>query len=341
MAPAGGIGTLSQYSQATSGKTLGSGSFPAIAVLGPTGSGKSELGLLLAEEIGGEIVSCDSIQVFRGLDVGSAKVPVAMRRGIRHHLIDVIGAGEELTAGAYSRLARDAIAEIGRNGRIPVIVGGTGFYLRALLDGLVPAPARNEALRSRLADLVRRRPGALHRFLRRYDSKAAARIHSNDHQKLIRAIELTILTRQPVSETQSLPRASLEGVKALKIGLMPARNLLYQKLNDRSAWMFHNGLLKETGSLLAAGLDPESKPLQSLGYKQAVRVLAGQCSLDDAILECQIRTRQYAKRQITWFRGEPGIVWLDGFGWQRAIQEQALELSKSFLERFGNSLQTA
>jgi tRNA dimethylallyltransferase len=305
---------------------------PIIAVLGPTGAGKSELGLVLAEALSGEIVNCDSVQVYSQLHIGSAKLALGERRGIPHHLLDVIGIGEELTAGAYSRLARSAIGEIRKRDRLPIVVGGTGFYFRALFDGLSPAPARSPELRERLETLRRRRPAVLSRFLRRFDPAAAARIHPNDHQKLIRAIEMTVLAQQPVTQTQSAPRETLKGVKVLKLGLDPPRSELYERLNRRSAFMFKHGLLEETQSLLDSGASPHAKPLQSLGYRQAVQVLSGACSLPEAMDECQTKTRQYAKRQMTWFRSEPDMHWLSGFGSEPEIQQKALTLCHEFLQ---------
>lgn len=304
-----------------------------IAVLGPTGAGKSELALLLAEALEGEILNCDSIQVYRGLDIGSAKLSPAARRGIPHHLIDLINIDRELTAGAYSRLAREALADLRSRERLPIIAGGTGFYLRALLDGLSPAPGRHEPLRARLRAVAERRPAALHRFLRIHDPTAAVRIHPKDRQKLIRALELTLLAGRPATQVQAGPRDRLQGFAVLKLGLAPNRTLLSEKLNQRSASLFHSGLLEETQRLLEGGFSPQAKPLQSLGYKQAVEVFTGKLALEQAIRECQAKTRQYAKRQMTWFRQEPDVEWLNGFGSDPAIQQQALTLAKSFLAR--------
>lgn len=300
-------------------------------ILGPTGAGKSELSLVLAERFRGEVVNCDSIQVYRGLDIGSAKISPTQRRGIPHHLINIIDLEHELTAAEYAGLAREAIWAIQRRGCIPVLVGGTGFYLRALLEGLSPAPARDRNLRSRLTSLARRRPCALHRILRKYDPEAAARIHPNDRQKLIRAIEMMWITRESATTVQSRPRDGLQGVSALKIGLNPDRAALYRRLDERSAWMFNNGLLEETQTLLDAGFSPDLKPLQSLGYKQAVKVLTAHTPIEDAVQECQAKTRQYAKRQLTWFRREPNVHWLDDFGFEEQVQQAAIELTRAFL----------
>ncbi|MBV9499553.1 MAG: tRNA (adenosine(37)-N6)-dimethylallyltransferase MiaA [Acidobacteriaceae bacterium] len=310
---------------------------PLIAVLGPTGAGKSELAIFLAQRFQGEIVSCDSVQVYRGLDIGAAKVSVEQRREVPHHLLDVLDLDRDLTAGAYARLARTALTGITDRGKLPIIVGGTGFYLRALLDGLSPAASRDEQMRVRLTKIAQRNPGALYRFLRRGDPQAAGRIHPNDHQKLIRAIELSILERQPVTETQRRPREALRGFKPLKIGLNPNRSELYSKLNVRSASMFRSGLIEEIAATLNAGFAANLKPLQSLGYKQGVRVLRGECSLEEAIRECQIKTRQYAKRQMTWFRADPAIHWMSGFGTDQTVQRAALVLTADFLGHLNDS----
>jgi tRNA dimethylallyltransferase len=311
--------------------------FPLIAVLGPTGSGKSELGLGLAESIHGEIVNCDSVQVYRGLNIGTAKLPLCSRRGIPHHLIDVINLSQELTAGAYARLARQVLIEIAQRRAVPVLAGGTGFYFRALVDGLSPAPKRDEQLRTRLRRIARKRPGSLHRLLSARDPNAAARIHANDTQKVIRALELVICGGQPPTLIQSRPRDALQGFSVLKLGLAPDRAALYHHLNCRAARMFAQGLVEEAAQILAAGIPANAKPLQSLGYKQAVAVLEGRMQLEAAIGECQTKTRQYAKRQITWFRREAGIVWLHGFGTDRTIQREALEKTKLFIERLSTT----
>ena len=304
---------------------------PLVVVAGPTGAGKSELALHLAQVLPGEIVNYDSVQVYRGLEIGSAKTPLWERRGIPHHLIDTVDPGRELTAGAYASLARAVLDDLKARRVLPILAGGTGFYLRALLAGLTPAPARNFDLRRRLTALAARRPKALHRFLRRYDPTSAERIHRNDHQKLMRAIELTRLTGQPASHVQSFPRQSLNGFRVLQIGLDPPRRALREALDARSENMFRDGLLDEARALLELGLDPSAKSLQTLGYKQAVAFLTGQLSLAEAILQCQIKTRQYAKRQMTWFRSDQTIHWLSGFGSDPAIQEAALNLARRFV----------
>ncbi|HEX4808682.1 MAG TPA: tRNA (adenosine(37)-N6)-dimethylallyltransferase MiaA [Bryobacteraceae bacterium] len=309
------------------------GLYPFLVILGPTGSGKSELGLALAEEFSGEIVNSDSVQVHRGLDIGSAKTPPEKRRGIPHRLLDVVGPDGELTAGAYAREARTVLADVRARGKLPIVVGGTGFYVRALLEGLSPAPERDPELRARLARLENRRTGVLYRFLRRHDPKAAGQIHPNDIQKLTRAVEMTVSARRAASEIQSEPRTELKGFSALKIGLAPRREDLRRHINERTERMFANGLLEETRALLAAGCPPEAKALQALGYRQALKVLSGHMSVTEAIIECQQKTRQYAKRQMTWFRRDPGIHWLglSGFGMELSLKREAIVFTRQWL----------
>ena len=296
-----------------------------IVIAGPTGAGKSALALALAWTFQGALINYDSVQVYRGLDIGSAKTPVAQRGEVPHYLLDVVSPQEELTAGTYSNLARNCLEAVTASGKLPIFAGGTGFYLRSLIQGLSPAPGRNPELRRRLTDLVSRRPAALHRFLRRADPAAALRIHPNDHPKLMRAVELSAAV--PPS-----PRVPLAGYRILQIGLNPARPDLYQRLDRRSEAMFQGGLLDETNALLAAGVSGETRALQSLGYKQAVAVLAGRLAQADALKELQTKTRQYAKRQMTWFRREPDMHWLDGFGDSMEIQESAKVMVDAFLQ---------
>jgi tRNA dimethylallyltransferase len=302
--------------------------YPLIAILGPTGAGKSDLAVFLAQalcgEANGEIVNCDSVQVYRGLDIGSAKTPHAARLGIPHHLIDIVDPGADLTAGEYARIARQLLEDAKAREALPILAGGTGFYLRALIDGLSPMPGRDEDLRVRLSAIARRRPLALHRILRLRNPVHAARIHPNDHQKLIRAIEV-------ISQAEMPPRQPLTGFRVLKLALNPERTELYVRLNQRCEAMFANGLLEETSQLLASGVPSNAKSLQSLGYKQALQVLEAGMPLALALNECQTKTRQYAKRQLTWFRAESGVEWLNGFGTDPAIQTAALIRIREFL----------
>jgi tRNA dimethylallyltransferase len=304
---------------------------PLVAVAGPTGSGKSELALSIAEEFNGEVVNCDSLQVFRHFDIGTAKLPPEERRRIPHHLIDIVDPDALFTAGEYARLARGAVSEITARGRLPILAGGTGFYLRALLDGLFQGPSRDQPLRERLAGREARRPGSLHRLLSRFDPGAARNIHPNDVPKVTRALEVCLLTRRPVSELFRAGRDALRGFRALKLGLLPDRDALYRRLDLRCARMFESGLLDEVRHILALGFPPQSKPFESHGYNQALQLLNGELSPRDAIFYAQRNTRHYAKRQITWFRREPGLVWLKGFGDEPAIREEALRTVREFL----------
>jgi tRNA dimethylallyltransferase len=304
-----------------------------ILVLGPTGAGKSDLALHLAERFSGEIVNCDSVQLYRGFDIGTAKVPVAERRGIPHHLLDILEPHELCSAGEYARLARPILMEITSRGRIPIVTGGTGFYVRALLYGLFSGPERDEALRDRLTRLEHKRSGFLHRALRRLDSAAAARIHANDRHKLIRAIEVCLKAKTSISELFQTGRDALEGFRWLKLGLDPPRAALYQRLDERCRRMLEGGLIEETTSILGAALTSEIKPLESIGYKQVSELIKGELSFDQALEAMQIATRRYAKRQLTWFRKEPEMQWLSGFGTQDAVLGSAVSITANWLLR--------
>ncbi|HML15979.1 MAG TPA: tRNA (adenosine(37)-N6)-dimethylallyltransferase MiaA [Bryobacteraceae bacterium] len=302
---------------------------PLIAIVGPTGAGKSALALKIAETFPGEIVNCDSLQIYRGFDIGAAKTPASERRGIAHHLIDVVDPGAVYSAGDYARDARRIIREISARGHLPIISGGTGFYLRALLDGLPHLPGRDQALRERLASRDRRRPGSLHRILSRLDPQAASRIHVRDTQKLMRALEIRILTREAAP-----PRASAEafdGYRTLKIGLDPDRAELYEFLDARAAEMFRSGLIEEIRRLLDRGLTGREKPFESLGYRQGLEYVRGSMTLQQAIATTQLETRQYAKRQWTWFRRDAQVRWLRGFGNAPSVVEKCLEMIRTFI----------
>jgi tRNA dimethylallyltransferase len=290
-------------------------------VVGPTGSGKSALALCLAQQFGGEIVNCDSLQLYRGFDVGTAKTPPADRRGIPHHLFDVLTPQESYSAGEYAREARKVVAEIAGRGQLPIVVGGTGFYLRALLEGLPALPGRDERLRQRLQDRERLRPGSLHRLLTRLEPGAAARIHARDVQKTMRALEVRLLTQRalpPPAEARAL-----EGYSVIKLGLDPDRAALQQRLEKRTRIMFQTGLIQEIQSLLAGGATGSEKPFEALGYKQALLHWRGALTQEQAIESTIVETRQYAKRQRTWFRRDPEIRWLSGFGEDAEILAQA------------------
>ena len=253
----------------------------------------------MAEELDGEIVNCDSLQIYKDFNIGTAKVPLRDRRGIPHHLIDVAEPQNVFTAGDYSRLARETVADITSRQRVPILAGGTGFYLRAFLEGLSPLPPRDQTLRDRL------QCRSLHRLLNRLDPAAAARIHPNDIPKLTRALEIRIVTGLPTLAQP--PPDPLQGYAVRIIGIFPPRAELYSRLDHRTLQMFNNGLIEEVQALLARGTPSTAKPFESLGYRQALAVVHGQMDLATAIADTQQATRNYAKRQITWFRHQPGI----------------------------------
>jgi tRNA dimethylallyltransferase len=297
-----------------------------VVILGPTASGKTSLSLHLAERLQGEIISCDSVAVYREFEIGTAKPSMEDRWRVPHHLIDVAAPTDLVTAGDYSRLARQAIQQIHARGHQPLVVGGTGLYLRALLEGLFPGPPRSEELRTRLRERAAEcGAGYLHRILRRLDAKAADAIHAHDVPKVIRAVEVSLSARRPMTELWQQGRDPLPGFRILRLGLQPDRAELYRRINDRAAEMFRHGLVEETRALLAR-YGSAARPLHSLGYKQAVQFLAGEISLQQAIADAQQGHRNYAKRQMTWFRREPAVHWLEGFGSDPQLQQPCLEL---------------
>lgn len=307
---------------------------PLLAVAGPTGAGKSSLALALAGRFSGEIVNFDSVQVYAGFDIGSAKLPMAGRRGIPHHLIDLCAPSDLFTAGDFAAEVRALLPRITARGRLPILCGGTGFYLRALLHGLSPGPQRDDELRARLAARESRRPGAIRRLLARLDPEAARRIHPNDANKSIRALELRILAGRPSREHFSgAGLAPLTGYRSLVLALDPPREALYAQLDRRCEEMWRGGLVEEAQALLDAGVSVSAKPFESLGYRQALRyLLVENYGEREALEEMKIRTRQYAKRQWTWFRAEKDIVWLAGFGSDETVQRRAFEIVDGFLK---------
>jgi tRNA dimethylallyltransferase len=304
-------------------------------LLGPTGSGKTALSLALAEQFGGEIVSCDSVAVYCGMELGTAKPTKEERSRVPHHLIDVVEPDGPFTAGDYSRRARTALREIAGRERLPIVTGGTGLYLRALTEGLFAGPTRREDLRARLRRSAKRHGnGWLHRVLRRLDAATAERIHANDTAKLIRAIEVCVAARKPMSQIfgdQDIGRDPLTGFRLLRIGLNPPRQRLYDQLNQRCAAMFAAGLVDETRGLFERYVPV--KALDSLGYRQARCVLDGAMSEQEAIAAAQQGHRNYAKRQMTWFRREPEVRWIEAFGDEAETTREAAEMVEGALRR--------
>jgi tRNA dimethylallyltransferase len=295
-----------------------------VVLLGPTASGKTALSLVLAERFQGEITNCDSVALYREFEIGTAKPTARERARAPHHLFDVVEPTDFITAGEYARRARSVLAEVKSRGRLPIVVGGTGLYLRALLDGLFPGPQRSEELRQRLREREKRRGrGYLHWILQRLDPQAAEKIHANDIPKLIRAIEVCFASRRQMTDMWKEGRDSLQGFRILRLGLNPDREALYTRINERARRMFEVGLVEEVRRLMEKYGDA-ARPLGSLGYKQAVQLLRGELSLEAAVTAAQQAHRNYAKRQMTWFRREPEVVWLGGFGDEKRIQERAL-----------------
>ncbi len=293
-------------------------------ILGPTASGKTALSLALAEKFHGEIVNCDSVAMYRDFDIGTAKPSPEERSRAPHHLLDFLDPTHDMTAGEYARQARAILGEISSRLHLPIVVGGTGLYLRALIEGLFPGPQRSEELRERLRELASSRgSNYLHRILLRLDSGAAEKIHPNDAPKLIRAVEVCLASRQKMTELWQKGRDPLRGFRILRLGLDPDRASLYERINQRAARMFESGLVDETKRLIGR-YGPDARPLTSLGYKQAVQFLCGELNKEQAIQAAQQGHRNYAKRQMTWFRREPEVNWLKGFGDEAPIQRESI-----------------
>jgi tRNA dimethylallyltransferase len=309
-----------------------------VVILGPTASGKSALAVTLAQRFSGEIVSCDSVAVYRHFEIGTAKPSPEQRALVPHHLLDVADPDEAFTAGEYSRQARASIAGIASRGRLPIVVGGTGLYLRALLEGLFPGPQRSEELRLRLRALAEQRgSGHLHRVLARLDRVAAEKIHANDTAKLIRAVEVCLTSRSRMSELwKERGRDPLLGYRILRLGLNPERQKLYARINARAQQMFDDGLIEETKALIECyGEQKNVTALDSLGYRQAGQIVRGELSREEAIATAQQVHRNYAKRQMTWYRREPEVLWLEGFGDEPEIAQLAGEMISTRISAWG------
>ncbi|HEV2385793.1 MAG TPA: tRNA (adenosine(37)-N6)-dimethylallyltransferase MiaA [Candidatus Acidoferrales bacterium] len=298
---------------------------PLVAIVGPTASGKSALGVWLAEWLDGEVLVCDSTQVYREFDIGTAKLPPGERRGVPHHLMDLVEAGEVFHAGEYRRRAAAALEAVVQRGKLPIFTVGTGLYLRALLEGLSEAPERSQELRERLARRAAAGSARLHRLLARIDPAGAKRIGARDIPKMIRAIEVRLLSGKPLSALHRAGRKGLEGYRPIKIGLAPPRRALCERIDRRVEAMFERGWVEEVRGLVARGVPPSAKPFQFIGYAALREHLEAGLPLHQAAERIRAATRRYAKRQMTWFRREPGVHWLEGFGDDPRVAHAALD----------------
>lgn len=299
---------------------------PIIAVAGPTASGKSELGIELALRFNGEIINCDSVQVYQGIEIATAKVPFAERRGVPHHLLDFVPPEVNFTAGAWAAKAVETVAEIEARGRLAIFVGGTGFYLRALREPFFPSPPTDEQLRARLTGLRERRGAEhLHRILQRLDPASAARLHARDWSRVQRALEVRLQTGAPLSRRQPARPAPPPCAARLRIfALSPPRAALYARINERTERHFQAGLIEEVSRLLKAGVPAASNALGAHGYRRVVEYLNGARTPESALEQAKLDVRHYAKRQLTWFRREPGIEWIEGFGDEAETQQRVI-----------------
>lgn len=301
--------------------------FPAlVAIVGPTASGKSALGIFLAKEFSGEVIACDSTQLYRGFDIGTAKPSAQQRQEVPHHLLDVLEPTEASTAGGYRERALAVLVDLRPRQRLPILTVGTGLYLRALLEGLADLPQRSEEIRERLrASAAEHGQGHLHKLLEHLDPQASQQIAVADEQKLLRAIEVCLLSGKPLTEVHRAGRTPLTGWRILKIGLEPPREALYQRIHERTESMLRAGWLDEVRRLVASGLPDNAKPFDFIGYRELSSHLRGELTLATARAAIQQGTRQYAKRQLTWFRREANVHWLPAFGDDPRIQAAARE----------------
>jgi tRNA dimethylallyltransferase len=310
--------------------------YPGIVIVGPTASGKSRLGISLAMRFDGEIISCDALQLYRRMDIGTAKVTAAERGQVPHHMLDLLEPTQEFSAGAFQNLARKSLEEIRGRGRIPFIVGGTGFYLRALLEGLFDGPSREETLRARMRKIIERKgPKALHRALKRIDPQSAEKIAEADGERVIRACEIFLVSGHPMSWWQRQPRNALEGYRWLQIGIHIPRERLYERINARVEEMFQSGFLEEVQALTARY--PRNSPaFKAIGYRQTVDFIDGKCSLEEAVENTKMESRRYAKRQMTWFRRDSAIRWIEDEDEPEKLRATAEAMVEEFLGETGS-----
>jgi tRNA dimethylallyltransferase len=299
---------------------------PIVAVLGPTASGKSELGIALALRFGGEIINCDSVQVYQEIEIATAKTPLAERRGVPHHLIDFVSPRASYTAADWARAAIKTIDEIEARNRLALLVGGSGFYLRALRQPFFESVPTNADLRRRLVSLRERRgPEHLHRMLTRLDPVTAARLHPRDWSRTQRALEVALQTGAPLSaQREARPEPPPHAARLHILALNPPREELYQRINERAENHFRAGLVAEVQRLLDRGIPADSSALGAHGYRRVVEHLRGLRTLASAVEQTKLDVRHYAKRQLTWLRREPGVEWIEGFGDETATQQRAI-----------------
>ena len=300
---------------------------PIPAIVGPTASGKSELGIEVALRFGGEIINSDSVQVYREIEIATAKVPLNERRGVPHHLIDFVPPEINYTAGEWARRAALKIDEIEGRGHMALLVGGTGFYLRALRQPFFPSPKTDESLRRRLTE-IRERHGAthLHKLLRRLDPESAANLFERDWPRVQRALEVRLQTGRPISAQLSARAEAPPCAARIRVfALLPPRAELYARINERTEAHFAAGLVDEVKRLLESGVSADSNALGAHGYRRVVEYLRGERDLQSAIEQTKLDVRHYAKRQLTWFKREPGVEWIEGFGDEKGVQERVIK----------------
>lgn len=300
---------------------------PVIAIVGPTASGKSTLGIEVALQLNGEIINCDSVQVYKEIQIATAKVPLEERKGVPHHLLDFVSPDINYTAGEWAREAATTIEEIEARGRLPLLVGGTGFYLRALRQPLFVSPPTDESFRRRLNRFREKHgPEHLHRLLARIDPAAARQYYPRDWPRVTRAIEVYLQTGHSIADQKSDRPEPHESSRRLRIlALNPPRSELYRRINERTEAHFKAGLVEEVQDLLARGFSPASNALGAHGYRRVVEYLQGSRDLKSAMEQTKLDVRHYAKRQLTWFRHEADVEWFHGFGEENSILQSVLE----------------
>ena len=296
---------------------------PIYAIAGPTASGKTALGVELALKVGGEIINCDSVQIYHGVRIATAKPTEDEKRGVPHHLIDYVDPNVNYTAADWAKDAAEKIAEIEARGNVPILVGGTGFYLRTLLQPLFDSPKTDETLRERLRLIHEKRgPEYLYKILNRVDPKAALKLPQRDYRRVIRGLEVYFQTGRRLSEQQPNRAEPPEFASRIRLFVLnPPRDLLYEKINRRTEEHFAAGLIDEVKQLRAAGVRHTTNALGAHAYRRVCEYLRGERSLESAIEQSQQDVRNYAKRQLTWFRREKNVIWLDGFGDDKVTQD--------------------